>query len=71
MNCQVLQCGFAVMMLVSCLYGFGQHNADLDKYNVMMATKMELVAQFMVALSMGSSKASVALLLLRIMNVPW
>lgn len=58
-------------MLISCLYGFGQHNADLTKYKVMMATKFELMAQFSVALSMGCSKAAVGLLLLRILNTPW
>lgn len=67
----VFQVLFAVFFLISSLYGFGQHNVDLDGYNVMMATKVELMGQFSVSLAMGSSKAAVALLLLRIINVFW
>lgn len=59
------------MLLMSSLYGFGQHNANLSKANVMMATQYELAGQFLISLSIGTSKASVALLLLRIMNIKW
>ena len=68
---QILQILFAIFFLISSLYGFGQHNADLDEYSIMMATKVELMGQFSVALAMGASKAAVALLLLRIINVFW
>lgn len=68
---QVFQMLFAVFMCISSLYGFGQHNADLDAYNIMMATKVELMGQFSVSLAMGTSKAAVALLLLRIINIFW
>lgn len=68
---QVFQVLFAVFFLISSLYGFGQHNVDLDGYSVMMATKVELMGQFSVSLAMGSSKAAVALLLLRIINIFW
>ncbi|ROV99459.1 hypothetical protein VMCG_06365 [Cytospora schulzeri] len=62
---------FAVFFLISSIYGFGQHNADLDEYSIMMATKVELMGQFSVSLAMGASKAAVALLLLRIINIFW
>lgn len=68
---QVFQIVFVVFLLISSLYGFGQHNTDLDAYNIMMATKVELMGQFSVSLAMGLSKTSVALLLLRIINIFW
>lgn len=58
-------------MLTSSIYGFGQHNANLGGYDIMMATKAELIGQFSVSIAMGLSKAAVALLLLRIINVFW
>lgn len=68
---QIFQVLFAVFFLISSLYGFGQHNTNLDEYSVMMATKVELMGQFAVSLAMGASKAAVALLLLRIINILW
>lgn len=68
---QVFQVLFATFFLVSSLYGFGQHNALLDEYNIMIATKVELMSQFSISLAMGASKTSVALLLLRIINTFW
>lgn len=67
----VLQIMTSVFFTISSMYGFGQHNALLSAENIMMATKIELMAQFTVSLAMGLSKAAVAVFLLRIMNTAW
>ncbi|KAK6222687.1 hypothetical protein LQW54_000868 [Pestalotiopsis sp. IQ-011] len=59
---------FAIFLIISSLYGFGQHNADLDKDDVKMATLCELCGQSVIAVGMGLSKCGVALFLSRIAN---
>ncbi|KAF7537512.1 hypothetical protein G7054_g3669 [Neopestalotiopsis clavispora] len=60
---------FAIFFIISSLYGFGQHNADLDKNDVKFATLYELCGQSTIAIAMGLSKCGVALFLSRIANV--
>ncbi|KAI1474401.1 hypothetical protein F4774DRAFT_429925 [Daldinia eschscholtzii] len=67
----VVQAIFVCLMIVSCIYGFGQHNVDLGNPDKRMATKLELAAQFVVSWAMGLSKAAVGLFLMRIVVKTW
>ncbi|ETS75573.1 hypothetical protein PFICI_12517 [Pestalotiopsis fici W106-1] len=62
---------FAILFIISSLYGFGQHNTDLDKDDIKLATLYELCGQSAIAIAMGLSKCGVALFLSRIANVKW
>ncbi|KAI0007130.1 hypothetical protein F4779DRAFT_643457 [Xylariaceae sp. FL0662B] len=65
----VLQATFVALFTASSVHGFGQHVHDITAHDVRMATKIELVGQFVVSLAMGLSKAAVAMFLMRIVVV--
>ncbi|KAI1206360.1 uncharacterized protein F4807DRAFT_439794 [Annulohypoxylon truncatum] len=67
----VLQALFVALMIVSSIYGFGQHTKDISSDDIRMATKIELIGQFVVSLAMGLSKVSVAMFLMRIIVTIW
>ncbi|KAI0847250.1 hypothetical protein F5Y00DRAFT_242092 [Daldinia vernicosa] len=67
----IVQLAFVCAITVSCGYGFGQHNKDLSKPDVRMATLTELIAQCIVSLAMGLSKSAVGLFLMRIVVQKW
>lgn len=58
-------------MIVSSIYGFGQHTNDISAEDIRMATKIELIGQLIVSLAMGLSKVSVAVFLMRIVVTVW
>ncbi|KAI1452433.1 hypothetical protein F4805DRAFT_472420 [Annulohypoxylon moriforme] len=67
----VFQALFVALMIVSSIYGFGQHTNDISLEDIRMATKIELVGQFVVSLAMGLSKTAVAMFLMRIIVAVW
>ncbi|KAI0095972.1 hypothetical protein F4814DRAFT_457562 [Daldinia grandis] len=67
----IVQVAFVCVITASCHYGFGQHNTDLSKPDVRMATKTELVAQCIISCAMGLSKAAVGMFLMRIVVQTW
>ncbi|KAI0896169.1 hypothetical protein F4806DRAFT_496289 [Annulohypoxylon nitens] len=67
----VLQALFVALMIVSSIYGFGQHTNDISAEDIRMATKIELIGQLIVSLAMGLSKVSVAVFLMRIVVIVW
>ncbi|KAI8958239.1 hypothetical protein F5Y11DRAFT_336747 [Daldinia sp. FL1419] len=67
----IVQITFVCVITVSCAYGFGQHNTDLSKPDQRMATKTELIAQFVISCAMGLSKAAVGMFLMRIVVKTW
>lgn len=68
---QVIQMLFVILMIVSSVYGFGQHTTDITAEDIRKATKIEVLAQFFISLAMGLSKTAVAAFLLRIIVVVW
>ncbi|KAI1377155.1 hypothetical protein F4677DRAFT_417532 [Hypoxylon crocopeplum] len=67
----VLQALFTIFMIISSVYGFGQHTTDISPEDVRMATLIELIGQFAVSLAMGLSKTAVAMFLMRIVVAIW
>ncbi|XXG99656.1 hypothetical protein Hte_005997 [Hypoxylon texense] len=67
----VLQMLFVILMIVSSVYGFGQHTTDISAEDIRKATKIEVLAQFFISLAMGLSKTAVAAFLLRIIVTTW
>ncbi|KAI1774371.1 hypothetical protein F4818DRAFT_80454 [Hypoxylon cercidicola] len=67
----VLQMTFVVLMIVSSVYGFGQHTTDITAEDIRKATKIEVVGQFTISLAMGLSKTAVASFLMRIVVEVW
>ncbi|KAI4864892.1 hypothetical protein F4820DRAFT_313481 [Hypoxylon rubiginosum] len=67
----VIQMLFVILMIVSSVYGFGQHTTDITAEDIRKATKIEVLAQFFISLAMGLSKTAVAAFLLRIIVVVW
>ncbi|OBT55762.1 hypothetical protein VE04_03377 [Pseudogymnoascus sp. 24MN13] len=56
----------STLMMASCAYGFGQHNANLSVYNRKMTFKLFYVAQAFYKITINLTKASILLLYLRI-----
>ncbi|KFY03335.1 hypothetical protein O988_01566 [Pseudogymnoascus sp. VKM F-3808] len=56
----------SALMMASCAYGFGQHNANLSVYNRKMTFKLFYVAQAFYKITINLTKASILLLYLRI-----
>ncbi|OTA83720.1 hypothetical protein M434DRAFT_16599 [Hypoxylon sp. CO27-5] len=67
----IFQALFVVFMIISSVYGFGQHTTDISAEDVRKATKTELIGQLSVSLAMGLSKTSVAMFLMRIIVAVW
>lgn len=68
---KVLQALFVVLMIISSIYGFGQHTMDISAEDVRKATKIEVISQCVVSLAMGLSKTAVAAFLMRIIVAAW
>lgn len=67
----ILMVAAASVMIVGSIHGFGQHGDDLDKADIVMAKKMELTGQTLIAFAMAFSKTGVALFMMQIMVVKW
>lgn len=58
-------------MIVSSVYGFGQHNTDITAEDLRKAMEVELIGQFFISIAMGLSKVAVAAFLMRIIVARW
>ncbi|KAF2237518.1 hypothetical protein EV356DRAFT_529846 [Viridothelium virens] len=67
----VLQMSFVGMSIAACTQGMGAHSSDLTIEMFARAVKLELVAQFLVSIAMGTSKVGVSLFLMRIVTNKW
>ncbi|CAI4212806.1 unnamed protein product [Parascedosporium putredinis] len=61
----------AILMMVSCHYGFGKHIKDLSVPNKLMTLKTFYVAQIFYKMTINLTKASILLLFLRIFVQRW
>ena len=68
---KVLQALFVSLMIISSIYGFGQHTTDISPEDIRMATKIERIGQLIASIAMGLSKVSVAVFLMRIVVTVW
>ncbi|KAI6085228.1 hypothetical protein F4821DRAFT_241433 [Hypoxylon rubiginosum] len=66
-----LQLLFTILMIVSSVYGFGQHNTDITAEDLRKAMEVELIGQFFISIAMGLSKVAVAAFLMRIIVARW
>ncbi|KAL9096251.1 MAG: hypothetical protein Q9165_001774 [Trypethelium subeluteriae] len=64
----ILQMSFVGMSIAACTQGMGAHSSDLTIEMFARAVKLELVAQFLVSIAMGTSKVGVSLFLMRIVT---
>ena len=62
---------FTALATVSISYGLGVHAVDLNLDQTVGAVKFLVFGQFVVSLSMGTSKVAVGLFLLRIIQEMW
>jgi len=62
---------FTALATVSISYGLGVHAVDLDLDQTVGAVKFLVFGQFVISLSMGTSKVAVGLFLLRIIQEMW
>ncbi|KAH8590118.1 hypothetical protein B0O99DRAFT_635667 [Bisporella sp. PMI_857] len=62
---------YTIAVHVAALKGFGRHSYELDPNDFIEATKAEIIGQTFCIIGIATSKASVAIFLLRITVVQW
>ncbi|KAK9787634.1 putative Integral membrane protein pth11 [Seiridium cardinale] len=62
---------YTIFVTVAAMYGLGSHATDLTLEQFAMSTKWELMGQTANILAIATSKSSVAVFLIRIVNVNW